>query len=186
MLKMIALDLISKASWVDLVALVLIVWGILVGLKRGFEVEGPKLIGILVSTGLTLHFYEFLAGRLQVKVAVWDSLSKLVTFAVMAIVTAITMKFVFQVLSAVVSLKFTPLISHVGGAVAAVLRLALLFSLFTYFLLLTPLAFLRPALGYDRSVVGNFFLTASVEVHSVFAKHLPVVTTPPPKATVVR
>lgn len=169
-------EMIGKASWIDLVALVLMIWGILVGLKRGMEVEFSKLVGIAASTLLTLHFYEPLASRFHLRLAIWDSVSKLVTFAVMAFIITIFVKFVFLVLSKVVTLKFSPLLSHVGGAVVAVLRLFLVFSLLTYFLMLTPFGFLRQSLGYDRSVTGPFFLASSDAIHTAGAKYLPTLT----------
>ncbi|HNV86158.1 MAG TPA: CvpA family protein [Candidatus Omnitrophota bacterium] len=167
------MDIFSKLGWIDVVSILLILWGLGRGLAKGLEEEFPRLVSVVFATIVTLHYYEAFARLITFENPLVQYAVKLISFILTAFLSIILTRFFFSILGSIATIKFNGVISKLGGAIVGPVRLMLFFSLVVFFLMLTPLAFFKQALGFERSVSGGLLLQASEKMHEVFLKFLP-------------
>ncbi|GEM_PF-1630926 len=167
------LTVLAKIGWVDVVALLLIFWGLVAGIKRGLEVELPKFLEIAVSTVITFHYYEFVGSRLHTSLSAPESPAQFFSFLGIAVVSVLALRLFFKILGTLVSLKFMTGISRVGGALTGALRWILTFSLLSYFILMLPLNSIKNSFTAERSWSGPFFAQTSQKFYRLATYYAP-------------
>jgi len=167
------MDIFSRIGWIDILSLLLVLWGLGRGLAKGLEDEFPRLISIAFATVVTLHYYEAFARLISFENPLVQYVVKLVSFVVTAFLSIVLVRFFFSALGAVATIKFNGVVSRLGGAVVGPVRMLLFFSLVVFFLMLTPLAFFKQSLGLERSVSGTFLLQASEKIHGICPSFFP-------------
>lgn len=168
------MTLFARIGWVDVVALILIFWGMVVGIKRGLEIELPLFLEIAISNFVTFHYYRVLGGILCAKLSAPEGPAYFFSFLGIAIGSVLALRLFFKVLGTLVSLKFMNAISRTGGAAVGALRFIFIFSLLSYFLLLLPLGFFQNSYTAERSWSGPFFAQTSEKFYRFTAYYLPL------------
>ena len=166
-------ELVTKIGWVDVVAFILVLWGLIVGVKRGLEVELPTFLEVAVATVITLHYYQLVGALLQENLAVPRYPADLLSFFGIALSSIIVVKLFVKILGAVVTFKFMSGVSRIGGAILGMLRLILGFSLLSCFLLMIPLDFFTNSFSAERSLLGPFFAQTSEKFHRFTTYYIP-------------
>ncbi len=174
------MTLFAKIGWVDVVALVLVLWGLAAGIKRGLEVELPLFLEIAIATYVTLHYYQVVGDILHVKLSAPKAPADLLSFIGIAVASVLALKLFLKLLGTIVTFKFMDAISRTGGAAVGVMRLILSFSLFSAFLLLLPLGFFQRSYSTDRSWSGPFFAQTSEKFYRFADYYLPFKLGKPP------
>lgn len=165
--------LLAKIGWVDIVGLLLFLWGLLAGAKRGLEVELPKFLDISAATILALRYYRVMGTMLHEKLAAPQYPAELLSFVVITLTCVVSFRLFFRILGMIVSLKFMDIISRAGGAVVGAVRYVLTFSLVSYFLLQIPLNFFANSYTFDRSWSGPFFAQTSEKYYRLVTYYMP-------------
>lgn len=167
------ISILAKIGWVDVVAVILILWGLVAGIKRGLEIELPRFLEIVVATIVTFHYYESVGAILHTHLSAPQSAAKLFSFLGIALICVLVMKLFFKITGTLVSLKFMAAISRVGGGLIGILRFILTLSLLSYFLLMLPLDFFRSSFTFERSWSGPFFAQTSEKFYRFTTYYVP-------------
>ncbi len=165
--------LLTKIGWVDVVALVLIFWGLVIGFKRGLEIELPKFLEAAVATVVTLHYYQAVGDILHVNLSAPTYPAQVLSFLGIALGCFLIVRLFFKILATLVTISFMGTVSRVGGALAGSLRFILAFSLLSFFLLMMPLDFFKDSFSFERSWSGPFFAQTSEKLYRLTTYYLP-------------
>ena len=168
------MTLFARIGWVDVVALVLILWGLAAGIKRGLEVELPLFLEIAIATYVTFHYYQVVGDILHAKLSAPEAPADLLSFLGIAVASVLALKLFFKLLGTIVTFKFMDAISRAGGAAVGAVRQILAFSLFSAFLLLLPLGFFQRSYSADRSWSGPFFAQTSGKFYRFADYYMPL------------
>lgn len=165
---------LAKIGWVDVVALILILWGMGNGIRKGLEVELPKFIEVSVATLIILHYYRVLGGIFQNQLSAPRYPAEIVSFFLIALSCFVTLRLLAKIAGAVITVKYVSPVSRAGGALAGTLRFILFFSLLSYFLVMIPLNFFANSYSFERSWSGPFFVETSEKFYRLVTYYIPV------------
>ncbi|MDP8265434.1 MAG: CvpA family protein [Candidatus Aceula meridiana] len=132
-----ALEIIHKLNWVDLVIGIVLVRAIYIGLKRGFVDEVFHLIAVVATIFITFHYYpelsRFLEGRAFFKSAMANTIAYLFLWGIVSLIA----KLVRDGIRILFKIETKSLINKTGGLIVALCRAALTCSLVVWFLFIT-------------------------------------------------
>jgi len=172
-------QIFAGIGWVDIIAMVLILWGVITGSKRGLEKELVSLLEIVVATILSLRFYKSVPGFLASENSIVTYVTELLCFLGFVAVSIILIKLLFKLIGAVATITFISPLSRVGGALTGGIKSALIFGLISFFILMLPFQFLERAYGYGKSTSGQFFTNLSANFTKLTLSYRPRRSTPP-------
>lgn len=109
-------------NWVDYILMVLILHGIVRGLKKGFSGEIIAIIGFVAAAALSFHFYRVLALKMENVLPVTYPVSGLLAFAGIAAGIICISIFLQGVVHNIVNVRFVSIFERAGGAFLGGLR----------------------------------------------------------------
>ena len=166
--------LLTHISWVDVVTLLFIAWGLFVGIRKGLEVEFPKFIELAVANIFTLHYYKSLGLQISERLSIPLVPVNIAIFVLTVLGSIMATKFFFKLLGTMVTIKFSDVVAKFGGALFAVSRCLIFLSLFSYFIQLLPFKFLTSAYSAEQSWAGPFLWTASENFYRIWIRYFPL------------
>lgn len=159
---------------VDILILIVLIGGIIVGAKRGLIVQLIHMIGFIVALIVAFQYYKPLAekfvlwipfpaitanSQLSIAVETLDldqTFYRIIAFALIFFIV----KFALQIVASMFDfLKYLPIlgpISSILGAILGFIEIYFLLFVFIYVLALLPVDFLQTAIG--GSFLSNFIL----------------------------
>ena len=109
-------------NWVDYILMVLILHGIVRGLKKGFSGEIIAIIGFVAAATLSFHFYRVLALKMENVLPVTYPVSGLLAFAGIAAMIICISIYLQGVVHNIVNVRFVSVFERAGGAFLGGLR----------------------------------------------------------------
>ena len=141
---------------VEVGVIVLVLWELLWGLKRGLSGEFSRLIGTMIVLVVGLRFYQAF-GRLLIsntRLSENQELALAVAFILIVIGFALLLLILRLIMRLLVSVKFNDKIDRPGGGLAGLLRGALMALLCVYAIGLWPHEYLRNVVR-KQSIIGR-------------------------------
>lgn len=142
----------------DLIIIVLLIFGFLIGLKRGFILQLFHLVGFIIAFVLAAKYYDLLGERLALWIpypelsndSSWaDFLQSLplengfynaISFAIIFFAVKILLQIIASMLDFVASLPIIKSVNKLLGSVLGFLEIYLILFIILYILALTPIA----------------------------------------------
>lgn len=152
------MDMLSRANWVDLLVVIIMLRTIYVSFQDGLSREIFPLFGSILNLVLALHFYGKLGSMLYSGVKIVPaSICNLAGYLAVVLISGFTLKFLKIIVDTVIKVTWHPLIEKIGGMLAGVARGAVCVSMILIFLALVPLSYLQLSIK-DKSLCGMLFL----------------------------
>ena len=152
------MDVLSKANWVDLLVVIIMLRTIYISFQDGLSREIFPLFSSIFKLALALYFYDKLGYLLNSKITVIPvSICNLVSFIAIILISGLALKFLKVIVDTIIKVTLHPLIEKAGGLLVDVLRGAVASSMVLIFLALIPLSYLQWSVK-DKSLCGAFFL----------------------------
>jgi uncharacterized membrane protein required for colicin V production len=143
----------SGFNWFDVVVLLALVYGIWSGIRAGLSGELIRLFGLVLMAVLGLTYYLPVGKWLQGVTGWVEELANLVAFISIAVAVYLaTLLIRLVVHKRMKKLRFTTVLENVGGAVAGVLRMAILMAWVSLML-----AMMRSPFWHEQIVGGSQF-----------------------------
>ena len=162
----------ARIGWIDIVFLIVLVVGVIYGMRKGLTKALPGLISVVLAQTLATEYYKAASIELQRFVPLPPSFSDTLLFALIVIAVTVAVFFIFKFLSWIATIQFKSEIDHIFGAILSALRFVLVLGLLASFLSLIPVPFLQETFK-SRSISGGFLAHSSESVHHVVAHFLP-------------
>lgn len=147
-------DLLKEINWVDIFAVILFIRLCFIATKYGFAVEFFKLLGILASLFVSLHYYtaisDFVRARVQTQKMPLQFLDFLF-FMILAILAYLLFVLVRSAFYRFIKLEAVSYLNKWGALILGILRSFLTLSLIMYM-------FVISSTGYLKSSVGDSFM----------------------------
>jgi len=156
---------VSKMGMVDLVVLIILLFGACVGFMRGLSHQFPRFVALWVTVVVTFHFYERLSALVAQHSSIPPLVATMASFCVLAIGSNIVVKLINSVIKKIVTIQFVYIVETVGGLCMGVLRYVLLLSLLAQFLVLLALPITQQVFS-EQSVSGPLLVKIGTYVHT--------------------
>ena len=166
------LQIWMKMGWLDIVFLVAFGLGVVMGLRRGLASVMPRVLEVMTAQVVALEYGKLVSEFIQSRIQISFFVVHFVVFSALAVTAIVTIRVLFQVVSAFATFDFKSPLKGVGGAVLGGLHYFLFLGLVSSLLILIPLPFIQDTYS-SRSISGPFLAESSVQVHDFFAKWLP-------------
>ncbi len=146
-------EILSKVGVVDIVMLIALVWGLLIGFAKGFSRQFGKLFNLCLSITAALLLYEKTAEILYTKTIMQQPIAESLCLFILLIVNSFIFKLILVIFNKIVTVQFVYFIERVGGAFIGGLRYVLFFAYIANLVLLWPSDYLKPFFS-DKSFSG--------------------------------
>ena len=161
---------LSRLSWLDWFAAVLLVIGFLYGMKRGFIREIIEILETCVLIIVVFHFKTDVTAFLQLRAGIPAEFASPVAFLALAIPTWWIIHWIDYRLSKLMHSKLTPLIKVVGGMVLGIVHVSLLLSFVSQVIILIPVQSLRRVFSEGASIAGPMLTNLAPSVYEAVSK----------------
>ncbi|WP_407269133.1 CvpA family protein [Radiobacillus sp. PE A8.2] len=159
---------------IDLILIIVLVLGVLIGLKRGFILQVFHLIGFIVAFIVAAIFFDDIAKQLDLWIpypelpadATWavfvDTLPleaafyNAIAFAALFFVTKVVLQIIASMLDFVADLPILNLLNSWLGAILGFVEIYLLAFVFLYIAALLPVAFVQSLI--EQSSIAAFMI----------------------------
>ena len=161
------LDVLKQLNWIDFLVVILILRIGYIARKNGFSLELFKLLGTVLATYLSLHYYlifsDYIGKRIGVNNIPLEYLTSLI-FIVLAILGYLVFVFLRNVFYRFIEMEAVPSLNQWGGLFLGLARGALLVSLMTFILVTSPFKYLKDSVSASYS--GKYLLKIAPNVYS--------------------
>lgn len=168
--------LLHKINWVDIFFLIVFLRICLVAAKNGLPTEFFKLLGTVVATYISFHYFKagarFLekALSLNVKDPLAVTVADVFAFTVLLIFSYLAVIFLRQLFVRLIKLEAYPGFDKWGALVIGALRAVLFFSLLLSFLVFTNIEYFKQSI--DNSLSGSRIYSIAPGTHNFIWNHL--------------
>ena len=168
--------LLHKINWIDIFFLIVFLRICLVAAKNGLPTEFFKLLGTVVATYISFHYFKAGARFLEKTLALNTqdplavTIADVFSFTVLLIFSYLAVIFLRQLFVRLIKLEAHPGFDKWGAFVLGALRAVLFFSLLLSFLAFTNVNYFRKSI--DNSFSGNRIYTVAPGVHNFLWNHL--------------
>jgi len=153
------LDIFQKFNWVDVFVIISLVRIGYVSFKTGFTVELFKLLGIVLATYVSLHYYTWLSDVIFYKGASSEKMplefSDFISFALLAIAGYVVFILLRSVFYRFIKMEAAPNLQKWGGLVLGMARAFLFVGLITFM-------FVTSSVEYFKNSVKDSYSGSSV------------------------
>ncbi len=152
------MDVLLRANWVDLLAVIIMLRTTYVSFKDGLSHGIFPLFGSILKLVLALHFYNKLGSMLYSWAPLIPaSICNLASFFAIVLVMGFVLKFLRILIDNIIKVTWHPLIEKAGGTFFGITRGAVAVSMALIFLALIPLSYIQWSIK-DKSLSGMYFL----------------------------
>jgi membrane protein required for colicin V production len=172
---MIAAETVTALSfnWYDIVVGLALAYGVWGGIRAGLFVEVLRVVGIGLMVAAALHFYIPAGDRLRSWTDLAEEPSKLLAFVAIAVaVYLVTLMIRNFVTGRVKKFTFLAFTDNVGGALAGLIRMAVVMAFVTIMISLTRSQFWHRQVS-KNSAFGATVVAQFPEVAAVVKKSFP-------------
>jgi len=168
--------LLHKINWIDIFFLIVFLRICLVAAKNGLPTEFFKLLGTVVATYISFHYFRagarFLeqALSLNVKDPLAVTVADVFAFTVLLIFSYLAVIFLRQLFVRLIKLEAHPGFDKWGALVIGALRAVLFFSLLLSFLVFTNVEYFKSSI--DNSFSGKRIYSVAPGTHNFIWNHL--------------
>lgn len=159
-------------NWVDLLSIILLIRIGYIGFKSGLYIETFKLLAILFSVVIGLHFLEGLESFLKTHLFFSEWLAKELTIISILIVFFLIFFALRILLSKIMSTKFIPQVDKTGAIILGIVRGILTTSLVLVMLNFLPSIYLQKSI-WNRSLSGPLLIKIAPGTYKYFIKFVP-------------
>ncbi len=176
--KSVASSALQSFSPFDWIVLVVLVWGVLQGSRKGFSDMFGKLLGIFLVSMLTLSFYGVGADQLAAQLPILpEKVAQPFVFFMLAIFLWLSVSWCLKLFGKFLKVEAQGILKTLGGMVFGVARMMLLLSFFAQFLLFFPVKPLQqlftPGHTYTGYTIARFAPDLHKMIVSPFRKSVP-------------
>lgn len=168
--------LLNKINWVDVLFLICFLRICLVSAKNGLPTEFFKLLGTVVATYISFHYFKagaaFLekALSLNVKDPLAVTVADVFSFTVLIVFSYLAVIFLRSLFVRLIQLEAHPAFDKWSALTLGVFRAVLFFSLFLSWLVLTDVGYFQKSI--DNSFSGKRIYQAAPGTHNFIWNHL--------------
>ena len=155
---------LSQLGWIDLVIAILFVLGAIIGFIRGVGHQLPRLIALIATTVVSIHFYDRISQLVTEHSSISPVISQMAAFFLLAIGTTLVANLILSLCAKLVKVEFVYALERIGGLGIGACRYVLLFSLVSFFITLLPLPVIEE-LYSTQSLGGDMILQLCSSVH---------------------
>lgn len=163
----------------DVILLILLIFGFLMGLKRGFILQSFHLIGFIVAFVIAAIYYDTIADTLSLWIpypelsgdSAWaaflqsdlleSAFYNAIAFAIIFFIVKIILQIIASMLDFVASLPILRSLNKVGGAVLGFLEIYLILFIVLFILALTPMTNIQ-------SLINNSSIALMIVEHTPY------------------
>ena len=120
-------------NWIDVIILVLLIWTIIKGFRKGFIIELASLLALILGIFGAIKFADFTAGYLSANVDLPEDYTPLIAFALTFILIVIGVHFIARLVQTLVKMVALNFINRLAGAVFSGLKTLLILSFVLFF-----------------------------------------------------
>jgi uncharacterized membrane protein required for colicin V production len=113
---------ISKIGFIDIGVVLALVGGAVIGYTRGLAEQITKFIALIVTTVVTLHYYERVAALITSNSIVPPVIATVLTFILLAAITNVVSKIILMVFSKLITIQFVYFIERFFGSLIGAIR----------------------------------------------------------------
>ncbi|MDD5431819.1 MAG: CvpA family protein [Candidatus Omnitrophica bacterium] len=160
-------EILRQINWVDISIFVIICRVIFIAQEKGLAVESFKLLGTILATYLSLHYFVQLANFLRGNVILGSIPEHLFYFPSLLLLSTIGylfFAFLRKLLIKFLKLEEAPGLNKWGGVILGALRSLLLSGLIIFILVFSSSAYLEKSIRNSYS--ANFFYRVPSAVYS--------------------
>ncbi|MBN1268968.1 MAG: CvpA family protein [Kiritimatiellae bacterium] len=159
-------------NFVDILAILFLIMGLLRGLKRGLSGEIARLAGVLLAVWAGWRFYEPLGERIFRATRLTAQPSRALAFFAAVAIGYLLMLAARLVLRQLMEFTFKGRIERVGGALCGLLKAAAAVAAVIIFMGLVPSAYLREVFA-ERSLFGRAINTHLPAMYADLSERYP-------------
>lgn len=120
-------------NYIDIVLGILLLWGLIRGLMKGFFVSMASLVALIGGIYVAIHFSHIVGGYLQQFVDWQEGVMKLVAFAITFIIVVILISLAGKLLTKIADYAALGIINKLLGAAFGLLKFAFIASVVLMF-----------------------------------------------------
>ncbi|MFH0912877.1 MAG: CvpA family protein [Candidatus Omnitrophota bacterium] len=158
-------NVLKQLNWVDFFALIVLFRIGYVARKSGFSAELFKLLGTLLSTYLSLHYYLIFSDYLGNRIGIQDMLLEystsfiFIAFAILGYLVFVVLRNIFY---RFLKMEAVPNLDQWGGLILGLVRAVLLASLIIFIMVTSPLVYLKDSVTSSYSGKAIFKVAPAV------------------------
>jgi len=141
------LNILKQLNWVDLFILIILWRVIYIAFKTGFIPELFKLIGIILSIYISMHYYtglsDFIRGRIDIDSKVPLEFLDFFCFSILAILSYLFSVLLREAFCRLIKTEAVPALNRMGGIIIGGVRAILTASLFVFLLTISSVSYLK-------------------------------------------
>ncbi len=119
---------------IDIIFGIILILGIIQGLRKGLFVELASLVGLIAGIYGAIHFSYYVGDWLFDKTAWSEQVIKLTAFAITFVIIVVVISLAGKLLTKVASFAMLGIVNKIAGAVFSVLKYAFLLSVVLMFI----------------------------------------------------
>ncbi len=155
---------LSQLGWIDLVVVILLILGAIIGFTRGLKHQFPLLISLVATAVVPIHYYDRISQLVTQHSSISPVVSQMASFFLLAICTNLVVKFILTLCAKLGNIDFIYSVERIGGSLIGICRYILLFSLISFFINILTLPVINE-LYSTRSLSGHMIMNLSPKVH---------------------
>ncbi len=158
-------EILSKLGIVDIVTVIVLLWGLLIGFVKGFAQQFGKLFNLCLSATISLLLYEKIAELIYTRTIMQQPIAESLALFVLLIVLSFIVKIFLVFFNKIVTVQFVYFIERVGGSLVGGLRYVLFLAYIANIILLWPSDYIKPFFS-DKSYSGPVIMKVVPTVKS--------------------
>lgn len=120
-------------NWIDIIILILLLWAIIKGFRKGFIIELASLLALILGIFGAIKFADFTAGYLTANVDLPEDYTPLIAFALTFVLIVIGVHFIARLVQTLVKMVALNFINRLAGAVFSGLKTLVILSFVLFF-----------------------------------------------------
>lgn len=159
------LSTLKQFNWVDIFVVILLLRTTYIAMNNGFSIELFKLLGTVLATYLSLHYYlifsDYIGSRIGVNNIPLAYLTSLI-FVVLGLLGYLVFVVLRNVFYRFIKMEAVPNLNKWGGLIFGLARGALLVSLIIFILVTAPFGYLKDSVSSSYSGKRLFKIAPNV------------------------
>ena len=166
--KSVAVSALHRFSPFDWIVAIALFWGLVQGSRKGFSDMFGKLLGIFLVSMVTLNFYPTGAVYLNSYLPVLPvKVAEPFVFFLLSVFLWLSVSWCINVFGKMLKVEAQGMLKTLGGMAAGVLRMMLLLSFLSQFLLLLPIASLQELFKPGSTYTGYTISRTVPDLHKL-------------------